>query len=90
MKQLFSEMVLLNQLILVHALFGVVAGKAGISWGLNPMLIISLVSAAAIAWELYEWHKGYIVETYGSHRRFYLDCIGDIVAAVGFCALVIL
>jgi len=86
--QWLQYMVTMNSGITAHILFGAVAGKIGLMF-LNKSSILIIVVVCALLWEVYEWRKSYIVETYGSYRRAILDSIGDILGTIIFCLIVI-
>jgi hypothetical protein len=90
----FNEMVLLNQWISIHALGGIIIGKAGFWFYFYKSGTIILALELALLWELLEmfysggFNNWYTI--YGSKRRALLDSAGDVLFCVLACVMTVL
>jgi hypothetical protein len=87
---ILNPMIFNNRWILAHAAGGAIAGKILHLLGVPALITIGLVLLGALLWEIYEWRIEDQETIYGSELNASLDALGDILAAVFFCTVVVL
>lgn len=85
---LFREAIMKNRWLWVHIIGGALVAKF-FQYVYANQVILLIVLAGAIMWEILEFFISDVEKIYGSKRRFFLDALGDVFGAVLMALIVI-
>lgn len=84
-----ANMTVNNSWLWLHILGAGIVARLLLCFRIDKRIIITLVAAGAIIWEIAETLTGDMAAVYGTYSRWIADSIGDILGAL-ICAIIVI